>query len=104
MEKNPEVIAPDEGTTGTYTTPLGILIPQEDSDALANSVMDIVTGRKTFDGDYIAKFTRENYDQQVINQKLLALFESVSTKSVDAPQQLKKTFSRPKGGFDYGDE
>lgn len=100
---DPTILKPDEGTTGTYTTPLGILIPQEDSDALATGVMDIITGKKVFDGEKIAQFTKANYDQQVINNRLLDLFERVSNKYVD-DSSLKRTYTlRQRGGFDRDD-
>jgi glycosyltransferase involved in cell wall biosynthesis len=103
--QDPNVLKPDEGTTGTYTTPLGILIPQEDSDALATGVMDIVTGKKVFDGKQIAEFTKANYDQQVINHKLLALFERVSNKYVgDSEDKPKQRALRPRGGFSIDDD
>lgn len=102
--QDPTVLHPDEGTTGTYTTPLGILIPQEDSDALAQGVMDIVTGKKTFDGDEIAQFTRENYDQQVINERLLDLFSTVSQNYVRKTPAAKVRTLKPQVGFDRDDD
>lgn len=101
--EDPNILKPDEGTVGTYTTPLGILIPQEDSDALATGVMDIVTGRKVFDGEQIAQFTKANYDQQVINNRLLDLFGRVSNKYVDSSAPKRAYTLKQKGGFDRED-
>lgn len=72
------ILAPDAGTTGTYTTPLGILVPVDDSDALADAVMDIFDGRKQFNGEAIAKYTRDTYSQEVITEHLIGLFNQVA--------------------------
>lgn len=104
--QDPTILAPDAGTTDVYTTPLGILIPQEDSEALADGVMDIVTGKKTFDGQQIAEFTKANYDQEVINQKLLALFGRVSENYVSKDSETKGksyTLKPQTSGFDRED-
>ncbi len=75
--QNPNVVAPDAGTRGTYTTDLGLLVPVDDKEELAQGVMDILTEKKKFDGKKIAEYTMQTYSQEVINENLIALFQEV---------------------------
>ncbi len=91
--QNPTIVPPDYGTAGTYTTDLGMLIPYaltgetdehgkpiEDRkvivDSLANAVNLIFDGERTFDSKKIAEYTRKHYDQSVINDRLIDVFEN----------------------------
>jgi len=72
---NPSILTPDAGTTGSYTTDLGILVPMDDSTALANAVCDVLTKKKQFDNHYIASYTKTHFSQKEITQKILRIFE-----------------------------
>lgn len=75
---NEDILKPDDGTYGTYTTPLGMLIPMDDPHALADAVEKIVTGEKKFNNDKIAKYTKNTYSQDVITEQLINLFKEAS--------------------------
>lgn len=45
---NNAILKPDERTTGSYTTPLGMLVPMDDSNALADAIIKICSGEKNF--------------------------------------------------------
>lgn len=68
------VLDPDNGTTGTYTTDLGILVPTDDSDSLANAVIDVLAGNKKFDNEKIVEYVKNNYSQEKINKDIANLF------------------------------
>ncbi len=117
------IVAPDKGTTGTYTTDLGILIPYahlsqtdengkplEDkkaiSKALADAVTDVFEKRKTFDRRHIASYTKSHYDQNVINERLIGYFnEAINRHQESSTPPVKKIekdnvpFQRAKGRY-----
>lgn len=73
--KDESILKPDEGTTGTYTTDVGILVPVDDSVSLANAVIDVLTEKKTFDIDFITNYMQKNYSQSMINKMIEDLFQ-----------------------------
>ncbi len=75
--KDENILKPDEGTTGNYTTDLGILIPVDDKKALSKAVVEVLTGKKVFDNEKIVKYIKENYSQEKINKDITKLFEEV---------------------------
>lgn len=79
---NPDILKPDEGTKGTYTTPLGMLVPMEDSQELADAVIKILDGEKKFDSNFIADYIKQNYSQDNITKDILRIFNEVSQKSI----------------------
>lgn len=80
------ILKPDEGTAGTYTTPLGMLVPMDDSKALADAVVKIVSGEKKFDNKQIAEYTEATYSQDVITEHLISLFN----EAIEIKNQAKK--------------
>ncbi len=79
---NEKILKPDEGTTGTYTTPLGILVPMDDSKALADAVVKVCSGEKKFNNNEIAEYTKSTYSQDTITNHLISLFrETISIKN-----------------------
>ena len=64
----------------TYVTPVGVLVPMDDSQALSNAVCDVLTGKDKFDKDFIVDYTKEHYSQEGITKKILKVFEEVSSK------------------------
>ncbi len=75
--KNDEnVLDPDAGTTGTYTTDLGILVPTDDASSLADAVVDVLDGTKTFDCEKIVDYAKNNYSQEKINKDIANLFKN----------------------------
>lgn len=99
---NPEVdsqdstiLAPNPGTKGTYTTPLGMLVPVDDSDELANATLQILNGTIKFDNDAIADYTKRTYSQEAINKELLDLFnQSIAELNQSKKLVLKKSHSQ----------
>ena len=73
-ESNENILAPDTGTKGTYTTDLGIIVPIDDSNSLAQAVVDVLTGNKVFDNDKIVEYVKNNYSQEKINKDIANLF------------------------------
>ncbi len=69
------ILKPDEGTTGTYTTSVGILVPTNNAKELAKATIDVLTQNKKFDNSYIANYMQENYSQNTINKLISSLFE-----------------------------
>ena len=83
------ILKPDEGTTGTYTTPLGMLVPMNDHEALADAVVKIVSGEKQFDNKKIAEYTKETYSQDIITEHLISLFnEAIQIKNESKKKSL----------------
>lgn len=68
------ILAPNPGTEGTYTTPLGMLVPVDNSNELANATLQVLKGDVQFDNDAIADYTMRTYSQEAINEELLELF------------------------------
>ena len=77
---NNAILQPDEGTTGSYTTPLGMLVPMDDSNALADAIIKICSGEKTFDNKLIAEYTKKTYSQDTISNHLISLFKEAATQ------------------------
>ena len=73
-KENDNILDPDAGTKGTYTTNLGILVPIDDSSSLANAVVDVLAENVKFDNEKIAQFARDNYSQEKINKDIANLF------------------------------
>ena len=65
-------------TSKTYVTPLGVLVPMDDSKALSDAVCDVLSGKDRFDNKYIVDYTRENYAQEKVTDHILELFEDVA--------------------------
>lgn len=124
---NPSIVPPDYGTSGTYTTDLGILIPYtftgeldengkpiEDRKEIVDSLSDAVTSvfdrTRIFDSKKIAEYTRRHYDQSVINDRLVDTFETAITMHQAPPPPPRKkegkniTFQRPTGGPSLDDD
>ena len=62
----------------TYVTPLGVLVPMDDSKALSDAVCDVLSGKIKFDNQYIVDYTRDNYAQEKVTDHILDLFEGVA--------------------------
>lgn len=50
------------------------------TNALSSAVLKILNGELTFDNDKIAEYTRENYAQPVIREKLIKIFEDAESE------------------------
>lgn len=89
---DPNVVAPDAGTKGTYTLPLGMMVPKDDAHSLAEAVVKVCTDEgKTWDSDAIAEYTKATYDQDSITHKLVQVYEEaiVSKKKLDNPDDAE---------------
>lgn len=73
------ILEPDEGTSGSYTTSLGMLVPMDDSNALADAVVKICSGEKVFNNKEIAEYTKATYSQDTITNHLISLFEEAKS-------------------------
>ena len=62
----------------TYVTPVGVLVPMDDSQALSNAVCDVLTGQDKFDKDFIVDYTRKHYSQEGITKEILGVFDEAS--------------------------
>lgn len=71
------VIATNEGGLPDFVSKdVGILIPPENSDALAKAVKDIINKNVTFNTDYIAKKIQNNYSQDALIYKFIKVYHS----------------------------
>ncbi len=61
----------------TYVTPVGVLAPMDDSEALSNAVCDVLTEKDKFDNDFIVDYTKKHYSQEGITREILGLFDNV---------------------------
>ncbi len=103
--QNPNVLAPNEGTKGTYTTDLGMLVPVDDSDELSDAMMDIFDGKVKFDNDKIAKYTRDTYSQDAINAELLDIFsQAIQTYNKNESEQNTEQTARRSEGPSLDDD
>ena len=63
----------------TYVTPLGVLVPMNDSKALGEAVCDVLDEKIKFDNKYIANYAKEHYAQEKVTKNILNIFEEVAT-------------------------
>ena len=66
-----------------HVTPLGILIPMNNSTALSQSICQIFDKTIAFDNTFIADYVQKNYSQENITQRILNIFESTIQKNND---------------------
>lgn len=67
----------DGGIAGILTDKTGILINPEDPDALAAQVKAVLSGKKTFDKQTCAQYTKETFSQDTLILKTIEIYESV---------------------------
>ena len=77
---------PDEGTTGSYTTPLGMLVPMDDSKSLGEAVCDVLDEKVKFNNKYIADYAKEHYAQEKVTKNILNIFEEA--KEIDTNKEM----------------
>ena len=63
----------------TYVTPLGVLVPMDDSKALGEAVCDVLDEKVKFDNKYIANYAKEHYAQEKVTKNILNIFEEAVT-------------------------
>ena len=71
----------------TYVTPVGVLVPMDNSEALSDAVCDVLTGKDKFDNNFIADYTKKHYAQEKITKDILAVFDSAVTNSKSKNEQ-----------------
>ena len=70
--------------TKTYVTPVGVLVPMDNSEALSNAVCDVLDEKVKFDNSFIVNYTKEHYAQEEITKHILGIFEeTVQNKKKD---------------------
>lgn len=70
--------------TKTYVTPVGVLVPMDNSEALSNAVCDVLDEKVKFDNSFIVNYTKEHYAQEEITKHILGIFEeAVQNKKKD---------------------
>lgn len=62
----------------TYVTPLGVLVPMDDSKALGEAVCDVLDEKIKFDNKYIANHAKEHYAQEKVTKNILNIFEEAT--------------------------
>lgn len=62
----------------TYVTPLGVLVPMDDSKALGEAVCDVLDEKIKFDNKYIANYAKEHYAQEKVTKNILNIFEEAT--------------------------
>lgn len=55
---------------------VGLLIEKEDCEELSNAIIKILNGDKKFDSDYLAKYARNNYSQELFIDKLIDVYNN----------------------------
>ena len=64
-----------------YKTPVGVLVPMDNSQSLSEAVCDVLSGEMQFDNEYIVNYTKEHYAQEEITKHILGIFnEAVENK------------------------
>ena len=75
------VIATNQGGLPDFVTPdVGTLVDVEDSNGLANAINSVLTGKKTFDRDHIAKKIKEGYSQDALIKRFVDIYEEAISK------------------------
>lgn len=59
---------------------LGILFEREDYITLSQNIKDIINNNVTFDSDYIAKYTKDNYSQDKYIDKVIEVYKQAKKK------------------------
>lgn len=59
----------------TYVTPLGVLVPMDNPEALGEAVCDLLDEKIKFDNKYIANYAKEHYAQEKVTKNILNIFE-----------------------------
>ena len=98
------VLAPDAGTKGTYTTSLGMLVPVDDSEELSNAMMKIFNGDVKFNNKAIAEYTLNTYSQEAINAELIDIFSQAIESYNEKDDTLKSENQKIKGGPSLDDD
>ena len=64
----------------TYVTPLGVLVPMNDSKSLSKAVCGVLDGSIKFDKQFIVDYTKKNYAQPQITKHILQIFDNIANK------------------------
>ena len=67
--------------TKTYVTPVGVLVPMDNSEALSSAVCDVLDEKVKFNNDFIVNYTKEHYAQEEITKHILNIFEEAVSES-----------------------
>lgn len=68
-------------STEIYPTPYGVLIPMNNSKALADAAMYVMEHPEKFDKNQIISYAQENYDQRKISKNvIIPIFKEVIAK------------------------
>ena len=79
----PVVAAKEGGIPDFVNDKVGILIQGENIAELEKGILQILNKEKTFDSEYLAKYARENYKQDLFIDKLVSIYkENLSKKDV----------------------
>ena len=70
----------------TYVTPLGVLVPMDDSKALGEAVCDVLDEKVKFNNKYIADYAKEHYAQEKVTKNILNIFEEA--KEIDTNKEM----------------
>ena len=71
----PVVAAKEGGIPDFVNDKVGILIQGENISELEKGIMQIINKEKTFDSEYLAKYARENYRQDLFIDKLVNIYK-----------------------------
>ena len=74
----------------TYVTPVGVLVPMDDSQALSDAVCNVLTGNYKFDNQFIVDYTKEHYSQEGITKQILSVFEEAVSKKKSLNSDLER--------------
>ena len=74
----------------TYVTPVGVLVPMDDSQALSDAVCNVLTGNYKFDNQFIVDYTKEHYSQEGITKQILGVFEEAVSKKKSLNSDLER--------------
>ena len=65
------------GMTDFINNEVGLLIDVEDDIALEKEIRKILTGKRKFDREELAKYAKDNYSQDAVIQELIDLYKEV---------------------------
>lgn len=73
----PVVATKQGGLPDFITETVGMLVEKENVEELAKGIIKILNKEKEFDSEYIQKYAKNNYSQEIFMDKLIQLYEKI---------------------------
>lgn len=76
----PVVATNQGGMVDFITKDVGMLVDKENPNELAKAINKILNEEKVFDKEYLQKYAKDNYSQEIFMDKLIDIYEEIKNK------------------------